>query len=288
MSEEKLEEQEKSSIAADLDNEFSNLVNSVPQPDLEAVIADEPDENPFDEGKEKAFDENVEIIDYDIDDEITANDFKNNKRPIKKQKEFDLKAEIISWIKMFVAAIVIAFVIVEFIIINATVPTGSMEKTILPGDRILGSRLTYLFHEPERGDIIVFKYQFEENTDYVKRIIGLPGETVTITNGEITIYKGDELIETLDEDYINGEWTWKANGYTFTVPEGRYFVLGDNRNNSKDTRYWYDEYYQTGQCTETELYISKEQILGKIYFRYWSAQEKNFLDKFKNLTKTSG
>ena len=150
---------------------------------------------------------------------------------------------------------------------------------------MLVNRLVYNARRPRRGDIIVFKYQFEENTDYVKRIIGLPGETVTITNGEITIYKGDELIETLDEDYINGEWTWKANGYTFTVPEGRYFVLGDNRNNSKDTRYWYDEYYQTGQCTETELYISKEQILGKIYFRYWSAQEKSFFDKFKNLNK---
>lgn len=284
MSEEKLEE--KDSITAGTDNEFSQSADSVPHPDLETVIADEPDENPFEQGKEKVFDENVEIIDYDIDDEITIEDFnKNNRKLAKKEKEFDLKAEIISWVKMIVAAVIIAFVIVEFIIINATVPTGSMRETILEGDRILGSRLTYLFHEPERGDIVVFKYQFEENTDYVKRIIGLPGETVSITDGQITIYKGEELIETLDEDYINGEWTWKANGYTFTIPEGRYLVLGDNRNNSKDARWWYDEIYLTGQCNENEIYITKEQILGKIYFRYWSTEEKSFSDKFKNLNK---
>lgn len=286
MSEEKLDTQEVDTAAADSENEFSQAADTVPTPSPESVIADEPEENPFEQGKEKTFDENVEIIDYDIDDEITVNDFnKNDRKPVKKEAEFDLKAEIISWIKMIVAAVVIAFVIVEFIIINATVPTGSMEQTILPGDRILGSRLTYLFHEPERGDIVVFKYQFEENTDYVKRIIGLPGETVCITNGEVTIYEGDKLIETLDEDYINGEWTWKNDGYTFTIPEGRYLVLGDNRNNSKDARWWYDELYLTGQCSENEVYITEDQILGKIYFRYWSQQTDSFLDKFKNLNK---
>lgn len=230
------------------------------------------------------FDENVEIIDYDIEDKITAKDFASNERkPAKNSEPFDLKAEIISWIKMIVSAAVIAIIIVEFIIINATVPTGSMEKTILPGDRILGLRLTYLFHEPERGDIVVFKYQFEKNTDYVKRIIGLPGETITISNGVVSIYKGDEFIETLDEDYINGEWTWKNDNYTFTIPEGRYLVLGDNRNNSKDARWWYDELYLTGQCSESEVYVSEEQILGKIYCRYWSQQDTALTSKFKSL-----
>ena len=173
---------------------------------LDSNVNDTPKENSAaPEQQEKSFDDNVEIIDYDIDDKITVKDFDNNERkPAKEKEPFDLKAEIISWIKMIIAAAVIAAIIVEFIIINATVPTGSMERTILPGDRILGSRLTYLFHEPERGDIIVFKCQFEENTDYVKRIIGLPGETVVVSNGEVSIYKGEEFVETLDEDYING------------------------------------------------------------------------------------
>ena len=253
---------------------------------LDSIITDEQEENAFEKENEKAFDDNVEMIDYDIDDKITVNDFDDNETPVVTQKEpFDLKAEIFSWIKMFVAAAIIAIVLVEFIIINATVPTGSMEKTILPGDRILGSRLTYLFHEPERGDIVVFKYQFEENTDYVKRIIGLPGETVTIQDGKISIYKGEEFIETLNEDYINGEWTWKNGPYTFTVPEGRYLVLGDNRNNSKDARWWYDEIYLNGECEEKDIYVSEDQILGKVYFRYWSQQVTSFTDKFKNLNK---
>lgn len=248
---------------------------------LAEVLADDADDNPFEEDKPNTFDENLEIIDYDIDDEITEEDFKKqNQRELYEEDSFDLKAEIISWIKMIVAAAIIATIIVEFIIINATVPTGSMESTILPGDRILGSRLTYLFNEPERGDIVVFKFQFEEDTDYVKRIIGLPGETVSIQNGQIYIYEGDKLIEgPLEEDYLNGEWTLRADGYTFTVPEGRYLVLGDNRNNSSDARYWYDEIYMTGNCEEKDIYVSKDQILGKVYFRYWSQSD----DKFKKL-----
>ncbi len=248
---------------------------------LTEILADEPDENPFEKDKEKTFDENLEIIDYDIDDEITANDFKKT-APKKTRSEaaFDLKQEIFSWIKMIIAAALIATIIVEFIIINATVPTGSMESTILPGDRILGSRLNYLFSEPERGDIVVFEYQFEDGTDYVKRIIGLPGETVSIQNGQIYIYEGEKLIEgPLDEPYVTGEWTLRSDGYTFTVPEGSYLVLGDNRNNSSDARYWYDEYYKTGLKEESEIYVKKEQILGKVYFRYWSQSA----DKFKKL-----
>ena len=60
-------------------------------------------------------------------------------------------------------------------------------------------------------------------------------------------------------------------------------MLGDNRNNSQDARYWYDELYLTGRCSESEVYVSKDQILGKIYFRYWSAQDTALTSKFKNL-----
>lgn len=234
--------------------------------------------------EETTFDENVEIIDYDIDEKIDASEFGQPLPPTPKES-LDLKKELFSWIKMILCAALIAFIITEFIIINATVPTGSMETTILPGDRIMGSRLTYLFHEPERGDIIVFKYQFKKDTDYVKRIIGLPGETVQITNGEIYIYEGDTLIEgPLEEPYLSEEWTWKNDGYTFTVPNDSYFVLGDHRNNSLDTRSWYDEYYKSNLCEESDLYIKKDQILGKIYFRYWSTLDTALTDKFKLLT----
>lgn len=217
--------------------------------------------------KEKSNSEEMEIIDYDIDETIGYTD---DEVSVKKDKnQIDVKKEVISWIKMIVSAIIIAVIITKFIIINATVPTGSMENTIPTGSRIMGLRLSYLFGEPERGDVIVFEYQFEEDVNYVKRIIGLPGETVVLEDAQIKIYKGDELIKVLEEDYLKEKWTYKNTGYSFTIPEGAYFVLGDNRNGSKDTRAWYDEIYKTGNCKYEDLFVDEDAILGKVYFTYF-------------------
>lgn len=85
-----------------------------------------------------------------------------------------VKAEIISWIKVIISAVIIALVVDIFIVANAAVPTGSMETTIPAGSRIMGLRLYYHFADPERGDIVIFKYPDDEKVDYLKRIIGLP------------------------------------------------------------------------------------------------------------------
>ena len=95
-------------------------------------------------------------------------------------KSFNVKKEIFSWIKIILIAVVIAFVINNFIIINANVPTGSMEKTIIPEDRMIGLRTAYWFSNPERGDIVIFKFPDDESETFVKRVIGLPGEKVVI------------------------------------------------------------------------------------------------------------
>lgn len=230
--------------------------------------------------------EKMEIIDYDIDDALRNENeiYENNANGSKDGGEpFNLKKEIISWIKMIVVAVILAVVITNFIIINANVPTSSMENTIPAKSRIMGLRLTYLFSDPERLDVVVFKYQFAnlegvEDMNYVKRIIGLPGETVVIKQGKIEIYKGDELITTLDESgYLKEEWTNENDGYTFVVPEDSYFVLGDNRNHSADTRYWYNKYYKTGKCNYEDLFIDEDDILGKVYFTYWPSF--NFVNK---------
>ena len=94
------------------------------------------------------------------------------------EKKASIKAEVFSWVKVIVSAIIIALLVDFFIIANAVVPTGSMETTIPAGSRIMGLRLYYDFKEPERGDIVIFKYPDDESVDYLKRIIGLPGETV--------------------------------------------------------------------------------------------------------------
>ena len=205
--------------------------------------------------------------------------------------------EILSWVEVIVIAVGLAFLLTQFIIVNATVPSGSMENTIHPGDRLFGLRLTYKFSEPKRGDIAVFRYPVYEglieklsgtsegkkflkansikHTNYIKRIIGLPGETVEIRNAKIYI-NGSE--EPLDEPYLKEEWKTRNDGFTFEVPEGCYLMLGDNRNNSSDARYWTEKAIEGFVMSGNEItveeamsysYVEKSQLLGKAYVRYW-------------------
>ena len=203
----------------------------------------------------------------------------NNQNDTSKEP-IDMKKEIISWIEVIVAAVVIALALNTFIIVNATVPSGSMENTIHPGDRLFGLRLTYLFKEPQRGDIVVFRYPVDyslgKKTNYIKRIIGLPGETVEIREGKIYINGSDEP---LDEPYLKEEWKVANDGFVFEIPEDSYLMLGDNRNNSSDARYWaakafYEDYPEAGkEITREEAwalsFVNKKLILGKAYVRYW-------------------
>lgn len=195
-----------------------------------------------------------------------------------KEKVSPLK-ELLSWIEVFVVAILLALFLNNFIIVNATVPSGSMENTIQPGDRLLGFRFSYWFSEPQRGDIVVFKYPIDKalgkKTNYIKRIVGLPGETVEIRDAKIYI-NGSET--PLDEPYLKEEWTVMNDGFVFEIPEGHYLTLGDNRNNSSDSRYWAAKSVQHGLAqTEEEAmaysYVSEDLILGKAYFRYWPLTE---------------
>ena len=149
-------------------------------------------------------------------------------------------------------AIVAALFIKYCLIINADVPTGSMENTIMPGDRLIGNRLAYLKEGPQRGDIVVFHYPDNEKELFVKRVIGLPGESVHIEDAKVYI-DGVEL----EEPYLKEEWTIATGTYDFEVPEDCYLMLGDNRNNSKDARYWENKY------------VNIDKILGKALFIYW-------------------
>ncbi len=147
------------------------------------------------------------------------------------EDKLDLKKELLDWSKRIAICFLAAVFINTFIIVNANVPSGSMENTIMTGDRLFANRLAYAFSDPERFDIVVFKFPDNREKLYVKRIIGLPGDTVSIIDG--AVYINGEVI---DEPYIK-EPFYGSFG-TYNVPEGHYFVLGDNRRISVDSRSW--------------------------------------------------
>ena len=121
------------------------------------------------------------------------------------------------------------------------------------GDVVLVNRLVYNAMTPKRGDIIAFKPNGRENAHYyIKRIVGLPGETVTIRDGKVYI---NDSTEPLRDDFCPE--TPVGDFGPYEVPEGCYFMLGDNRNVSKDSRYWLNPY------------VEKDKIIGKAFLRYW-------------------
>ncbi|MBQ8519516.1 MAG: signal peptidase I [Agathobacter sp.] len=217
--------------------------------------------------------DDLEILDLNGDDEVIL-DFPSdnpNERNTKNKKaweedgdeEIDWKKEIKSFAFTLLITMAVVFVLKNFIIINATVPTGSMENSIMPGDNLLGFRLAYLTEEPARGDIIFFYFPDDETQKYVKRIIGLPGETVTIVEGKI--YIGDSE-QALEEPYLKEEWTRGTGPYVFQIPEDSYLCLGDNRNRSADAREW------------NNPYVTKEKIIGKAIFTYFPFDRWGFVE----------
>ena len=149
------------------------------------------------------------------------------------------------------------FLLNQFVIINARVPSGSMENTIQEGDRIFGNRLAYLNSDPERFDIVIFKFPDNESELYIKRIIGLPGETVTIKDGKVYI---DDDTKPLDDSFC-AEVPEAIKDGVYEVPDDCYFMLGDNRNNSSDSRFWNNKY------------VRRDQIIAEAVLRYWPLTE---------------
>lgn len=194
-----------------------------------------------------------------------------------KKKRSPFLELVINLLEIFVAAFILAEVMTHFVLINAEVPSESMENIIEPGDRLFGFRLAYTFQEPERFDVVIFRYPVDETQNFIKRVIGLPGENVEIREGNIYI---DGSQTPLDEPYLPEAWVEDNDGYTFLVPQDSYLVLGDNRNISLDARFWADKAIaeniaQNEKEAQKYTFVSSEQILGRAIFKYYP--------KFKSL-----
>lgn len=155
------------------------------------------------------------------------------------------------WIEALLVAGFIAFCVVRPFIVQAfKIPTGSMRPTLIEGDLILVNKFIYgakipftdkrlpAFTKPKRGDVIVFIYPEDRKKDFIKRLVGLPGETVEIKNGTIHINGNPVLDSLFYQRYYYNRGDFAAEGQRIVVPPGNYFVLGDNSASSKDSRYW--------------------------------------------------
>lgn len=156
------------------------------------------------------------------------------------------------------------FIVMYLFIVQPNQVKGvSMDYTFASGDYIFTSKVTYKFRPHNRGDIIVFKSPKNPEIEYIKRIIGLPGDTVTISNGVVSV--NDRVV---DEPYIAAETVLWENGFTqngvpYTVPEGYLFVMGDNRPRSSDSR-------EFGP-------ITFESVVGQVFYRYLPPQKAGWL-----------
>ena len=169
---------------------------------------------------------------------------------LKAEKKDVVRREILSYLKVIVFSVAAAIVINHTLIVNAEIPTGSMESTVPVGSRIIINRLSYVLSAPHRGDIISFYYPDDQETEYLKRVIALPGETVEGRNGSVYI-DGEEL----QEEYIKEQF--KEDFGPYEVPEKAYFVMGDNRNNSWDSRFW------------NQKFVYEDQIIGEAKIEYY-------------------
>lgn len=164
-----------------------------------------------------------------------------------------IKKEIFSWIQVIVIAFIIAFILKTFIFRPVYVKGPSMDPTLHDGQILILWKLNYQLGDPKRGDVIVIAEAEDElqNKSLIKRVIGLPGDTVEIKNGDVHVNN-----QKLDPDYVDVDTS--SNGFERSVvPDGQYFVLGDNRGNSRDSRY------------ESIGFVERENIEGKTVLRLW-------------------
>ncbi|MBC3888885.1 signal peptidase I [Acetobacterium paludosum] len=160
--------------------------------------------------------------------------------------------EIKEWLQSALIAIILAFIIKMFLFDFVMVQGSSMFPTLEQGDRLIVNKIGYTIGEPDYGDIVILSYS--QSVEYVKRVIGKGGDTIEVKND--VVYRNGEP---LTEDYINKE---KYDDFAkVTVPEGTYFVMGDNRANSSDSRF------------ASLGFVKKDAIDGKVIFRIWPFNE---------------
>lgn len=179
-------------------------------------------------------------------------------RPESERRSVTFKDHVIDFFQTLVVFAAIGTAIYWLIAQPHKVSGSSMHPNFKNGDYIITDKLTYRIYEPRRGDIVVFKNPKDETQDFIKRIIGVPRDRVKIQGG-YTYVNGEKLNEPYLGNLTTNPGSFLVDGREITVEAGKYITFGDNRPASSDSREW--------------GFITREEIIGKVFFRYWPANE---------------
>ncbi|MDA3896754.1 MAG: signal peptidase I [Desulfobacteraceae bacterium] len=196
---------------------------------------------------------------------------------IKSKNEVKTKSKLRENVEAIVIAIVLALFIRTFVVQAFKIPSGSMKPTLQIGDHILvnkfiyGVKIPYIgktiipYKNPDHGDIIVFRYPEDPDKDFIKRLIGVPGDIIQIKNKKVFVNDVpilNDLGVHSESRILSGQINHRDNFGPVTVPDESYFVMGDNRDNSYDSRFW--------------GFVGQRAIKGKAFIIYWSWDSDNF------------
>ncbi len=173
-----------------------------------------------------------------------------------------------NWIKPLFIAAILAIGIRTFLVGPYKIPTGSMRPVLMEGDRIFVDKISFRFREPQRGDIVVFKYPLDKKKDFVKRLVAFGGEKIEIRDGQVLI-NGQKLENPASFSqrfyYNRSEWDYGKEGQVIDVPGDHLFVLGDNSAQSSDSRNW--------------GFVPRRDVIGRAVLIWWPYKRVRLLNR---------
>lgn len=277
-----------------IETEAGNAAEEIQAPPpIEEVIAEQQAEEAEAEAKEP---EGEAVAEQHIEPEPEDDKSKKNQKKNKKKEIFEFCLPII-------IAAILAAIIKMFILANAVVPTGSMIPTINEKDRIIASRLSYISNDPERYDIIMFNFPDNEDTKFVKRILGLPGEVINVIDGKVYVTDSNGKRFAAEDSFVNANEPPRGTSGPFYIPkqgeeittDGSYCYAENGMNvgstsflskycEEKNGKYYVEEnlYFCIGDNINismdsrswTNKYVAESKILGKVIFKYYPKFEK--------------
>jgi len=206
--------------------------------------------------------------------QVTGPPVQERQEPPIPERKVREKSVIRQYTEAFLIAILLALVIRTFVVQAFKIPSGSMLPTLQIGDHLLVNKFLYWFTDPQRGDVIVFKFPQDEGRDFIKRVIALPGDKVEVRGKRV--YVNDKPVQEsytvhLDPSMQENPHSPRDNFAPVQAPPGQLFMMGDNRDYSMDSRFW--------------GFLDIKKIKGKAFIIYWSWDRERFRPRWERIGK---